>query len=52
MSITRTQEQEKWINEIREKTEVGLQELEHGEGIDLDIVMKQLRDKIRNVSPH
>ncbi|MCG9892512.1 MAG: type II toxin-antitoxin system ParD family antitoxin [Thermosynechococcaceae cyanobacterium MS004] len=39
---------EQWVNETQEKIEVGLQELERGEGIELDVVMKQLRDKIQN----
>jgi antitoxin ParD1/3/4 len=38
---------EEWVNEAREKVEIGSQELERGEGIDLDIVMGQLRDKVQ-----
>jgi antitoxin ParD1/3/4 len=39
---------EQWVNETRGKIEVGLQELERGEGIDLDIVMEQLKAKVQN----
>jgi antitoxin ParD1/3/4 len=39
---------EQWVNETREKIEVGLQELERGEGIELDVVMEQLRGKVQN----
>jgi antitoxin ParD1/3/4 len=38
---------EQWVNETRKKVEVGLQELERGEGIELDVVMGQLGDKIQ-----
>jgi antitoxin ParD1/3/4 len=38
---------EEWINETREKVKIGLQELERGEGIDIDVVMGQLRDKVQ-----
>jgi antitoxin ParD1/3/4 len=39
---------EQWVNETRGKIEVGLQELERGEGIDLDIAMEQLTAKVEN----
>jgi antitoxin ParD1/3/4 len=39
---------EQWVNETREKVEVGLQKLERGEGIDLDAVMEQLKAKVQN----
>jgi antitoxin ParD1/3/4 len=39
---------EQWVNETREKVEVGLQELERGEGIDLDVVMEKLKAKVQN----
>jgi antitoxin ParD1/3/4 len=51
MSIPPISEQDQWLNELREKIKVGLQELERGEGIELDIVIKQLRDKVQNASP-
>lgn len=38
---------EQWVNETREKVEVGLQELERGEGIELNVVIEQLKDKIQ-----
>ncbi len=43
---------EQWVNEAREKIGVGLWELERSEGIELDVVMKQLKAKIQNASPH
>jgi antitoxin ParD1/3/4 len=39
---------EQWVNETREKVEVGLQELERGEGIDLDAVMEKLKAKVQD----
>jgi antitoxin ParD1/3/4 len=39
---------EQWVNETREKIEVGLQELDRGEGIALDVVMEQLKIKVQN----
>jgi antitoxin ParD1/3/4 len=39
---------EQWVNETRGKIEVGLQELERGEGIELDVVMEQLKNKVQN----
>lgn len=36
-----------WLNEVREKVDVGLQELNRGEGIELEFVMQQLRGKIQ-----
>jgi antitoxin ParD1/3/4 len=38
---------QQWVNEIREKVDVGLQELNRGEGIELEVVMHQLRGKIQ-----
>lgn len=40
---------EQWVNETRSKVDVGLQELDQGEGIDLEVVMHQLRDKIQQI---
>ena len=37
---------ELWIDNTRSKVEVGIQELERGEGIELDVVMAKLRTKI------
>jgi len=37
---------ELWIDDTRSKVEVGIQELERGEGIELDVVMAKLRTKI------
>jgi antitoxin ParD1/3/4 len=35
-----------WIDDTRSKVEVGIQELQRGEGIELDVVMAKLRTKI------
>jgi antitoxin ParD1/3/4 len=37
-----------WLEETRQKVQVGLDELERGEGIDGEIVMERLREKLRN----
>ena len=37
---------ELWIDNTLSKVEVGIQELERGEGIELDVVMAKLRTKI------
>lgn len=39
---------EQWVDKTREKIEVGLQELERGEGIELDVVIEQLTAKVQN----
>jgi antitoxin ParD1/3/4 len=39
---------EQWVNETKEKVEVGLQELNRGEGIELDVVMEHLKGKVQN----
>lgn len=38
-----------WLEETRQKVQVGLDELERGEGIDGEVVMETLREKLRNV---
>ena len=38
---------EQWIEETREQVQIGLAELERGEGIDSEVVISQMRDKIR-----
>ncbi|MGV0024769.1 type II toxin-antitoxin system ParD family antitoxin [Phormidesmis priestleyi] len=38
---------EQWVIETRKKVEVGLAELERGEGIPLEEVMSRFQDKIR-----
>jgi len=37
-----------WLEETRQKVQVGLDELERGEGIDGEIVIERLREKLRN----
>ena len=36
-----------WVEETREKVDVAIEQLDRGEGIDGDIVISQLRDKLR-----
>ena len=36
-----------WLEETRQKVQVGLDELERGEGIDGEIVMERLRERLR-----
>ena len=36
-----------WVEETREKVDVAIEELDRGEGIDGDVVISQLRDKLR-----
>ena len=38
---------EKWVEETREKVAVGLEQLDRGEGIDGEVVVARLRDKLR-----
>jgi antitoxin ParD1/3/4 len=37
---------EKWVEETREKVAVGLEQLDRGEGIDGEVVIARLRDKL------
>lgn len=37
---------EKWVEETREKVAVGLEQLDQGEGIDGEVVIARLRDKL------
>ena len=36
-----------WVEETRKKVDVAIEQLDRGEGIDGDIVISQLRDKLR-----
>jgi antitoxin ParD1/3/4 len=36
-----------WVEETRSKVEVAIEQLDRGEGIDGEVVMEQLRDKLR-----
>lgn len=39
---------EQWLEETRQKVQVGLDELDRGEGVDGEVVIEQLRAKLRN----
>ncbi len=39
---------EQWVNETKEKIEVGLEELDRGQGIELDVVVEQLKGRIQS----
>lgn len=41
------QEYEQWLNETRQKVEVGLAQIERGEVLDGEAVIARLRDKLR-----
>jgi antitoxin ParD1/3/4 len=41
---------EKWVEETREKVAVGLEQLDRGEGIDGEVVIARLRDKLHKAS--
>ena len=36
-----------WVEETREKVDVAIEQLDRGEGIDGDVVISLLRDKLR-----
>ena len=38
---------QQWVEETREKVEVAIEQLDRGEGIDGEVVVEQLRDKLR-----
>ncbi|MBD2570797.1 ribbon-helix-helix domain-containing protein [Anabaena lutea] len=38
---------QQWVEETREKVDVAIEQLDRGEGIDGDVVISQLRDKLR-----
>jgi antitoxin ParD1/3/4 len=39
---------EQWLEETRRKVQVGIDELECGEGLDGEVVIERLREKLRN----
>ncbi|NJK70437.1 MAG: type II toxin-antitoxin system ParD family antitoxin [Microcoleus sp. CSU_2_2] len=43
----RDREYQTWVEETREKVDVAIEELRRGEGIDGDIVVAQLKEKLR-----
>jgi len=38
---------QKWVEETRQKVDVAIEELRRGEGIDGDVVVAQLKEKLR-----
>ncbi|AUT03051.1 type II toxin-antitoxin system ParD family antitoxin [Nostoc sp. CENA543] len=36
-----------WVDETRDKVNIAIEQLDRGEGIEGDIVIEQLRDKLR-----
>ena len=44
----RDREYQTWVEETREKVDVAIEELKRGEGIDGDIVVAQLKEKLRH----
>ncbi|MEH2280814.1 MAG: type II toxin-antitoxin system ParD family antitoxin [Nostoc sp.] len=38
---------QQWVEETREKVEVAIEQLDRGEGIDGEVVVEQLREKLR-----
>ncbi len=36
-----------WVEETRQKVEVAIEQLDRGEGIDGEVVVEQLREKLR-----
>ena len=45
----RDKQYEKWVEETREKVAVGMAQLDRGEGIDGEIVIARLREKLKKV---
>lgn len=43
----RDREYETWVEETREKVDVAVEELRRGEGIDGNVVIAQLKEKLR-----
>ena len=43
----RENDYQKWVEETRQKIEVAAEQLEKGEGIDGEVVVEQLREKLR-----
>ena len=42
-------EYQTWVEETREKVDIAIEELRRGEGIDGDVVITQLKEKLRQV---
>lgn len=43
----RDKQYEKWVEETREKVAVGIAQLDRGEGIDGEVVIARLREKLQ-----
>lgn len=43
----RDKKYEKWVEETREKVAVGIAQLDRGEGIDGEVVIARLREKLK-----
>jgi antitoxin ParD1/3/4 len=43
---------QKWVEETRQKVEVAVEQLERGEGIDGEVVVERLREKLRRAREH
>jgi antitoxin ParD1/3/4 len=43
----RDHEYQTWVEEMREKVDVAIEELRRGEGINGDVVIAQLKEKLR-----
>ncbi|MEZ2229304.1 type II toxin-antitoxin system ParD family antitoxin [Microcoleus sp.] len=43
----RDREYETWVEETREKVDVAIEEIRRGEGIDGNVVIDQLKEKLR-----
>lgn len=44
--LQQQQEYEQWLGETRQKVEAGIAALDQGEGLDGDVVVAQLRDRL------
>lgn len=45
----RDQHYQQWVEETRQKVAVGLAELDKGEGIEVQTVISQLKEKVRHI---
>lgn len=43
----RDRQYEQWVTETREKLQVGIAELDRGEGLDSEVVIGRLQEKLR-----
>lgn len=43
----RDKQYEKWVEETREKVAIGIAQLDRGEGIDGEVVIARLREKLK-----